>query len=100
MIKIENKEKCKVATFNNKIYRKYEYDKYYKTKNNEYLHRDVYCYYNNMEMIPKGYAIHHIDHNHDNNNIENLQMLTRGEHAALHNIKRTGIKYKKGGKLK
>lgn len=34
--------------------------------------------------IPKGYEIHHKDHNKDNNNIENLELLTKREHIARH----------------
>lgn len=29
-------------------------------------------------------CVHHIDHNKHNNNIENLALMTRSEHAALH----------------
>ena len=28
--------------------------------------------------------VHHIDHNHTNNSIENLELTTRGEHMRLH----------------
>ena len=34
--------------------------------------------------VPDGYEIHHIDRNTDNNEIENLVMLTVEEHRALH----------------
>jgi hypothetical protein len=34
--------------------------------------------------IPEGYVIHHKDFNHDNNNPENLEMLTRAEHNKIH----------------
>ena len=34
--------------------------------------------------IPKGYVIHHIDGNKDNNNIINLKMLKNSEHIKLH----------------
>ena len=39
--------------------------------------------------IPKGYDIHHIDHNKDNNEIENLQLLKSSEHKAIHNKEMT-----------
>jgi alpha-D-ribose 1-methylphosphonate 5-triphosphate diphosphatase PhnM len=34
--------------------------------------------------IPKGYVIHHIDHDKTNNDISNLQCLTVREHHQLH----------------
>lgn len=40
---------------------------------------------NKYHLLPK-FDIHHIDHNHDNNNIENLQVLTRSEHSKIHNM--------------
>ena len=46
------------------------------------LHRYIYEKYNGP--IPKGHDIHHIDHNKDNNEIENLQLLTRYNHKGLH----------------
>tara|TARA_R100001440_G_C2447793_1_gene107548 strand:- start:93 stop:509 length:417 start_codon:yes stop_codon:yes gene_type:complete len=35
--------------------------------------------------IPKGFEIHHIDANRNNNNIDNLIMLPKEFHRALHN---------------
>ena len=34
--------------------------------------------------IPEGYVIHHINHDRLDNRIENLQMMTNGEHTRLH----------------
>lgn len=46
------------------------------------IHRAIYeAYYGE---IPKGYIIHHKDGNKLNNSIENLECLTRAEHASLH----------------
>lgn len=36
-------------------------------------------------LNPK-YDVHHKDGNHNNNSIDNLEILTRGEHSRLHNI--------------
>lgn len=47
-----------------------------------YLHRDVWQYYNGE--IPEGCVVHHKDSNTENNNIDNLQMLTTKEHDLLH----------------
>ena len=42
----------------------------------------VWKYYNGE--IPKGYHIHHIDHNKSNNKIENLKMICASSHLSLH----------------
>ena len=44
----------------------------------------VYVYEKCNGEIPKGYQIHHIDHNKDNNDISNLMLLTRKEHNKIH----------------
>lgn len=49
------------------------------------LHRYIWEKYNGA--IPKGYDVHHIDKNKDNNNIENLQLLTVHEHQMIHAVK-------------
>ena len=48
----------------------------------KYMHRYVWEYYNGK--IPKGYEVHHIDFDRSNNDISNLQLLTRAEHRKLH----------------
>ena len=45
-------------------------------------HRLVYETHNGE--IPKGMVIHHIDRNHVNNNIDNLQMMSKHDHDKLH----------------
>ena len=49
---------------------------------NSRLHRDVWTFHHGA--IPKGYDIHHVDFDKANNQIENLQCLTRKEHRQLH----------------
>lgn len=46
------------------------------------LQRDVWEFHNGA--IPKGYEIHHIDGDKSNNQIENLQCVTRKAHRRLH----------------
>ena len=80
----------KIVYFNGKEYRRSPKSKYYfeyTTKNEDrkkstQLHRAVWEYYNGK--IPKGYQIHHKDHNIDNNNIENLECLSAREHLSKH----------------
>lgn len=46
------------------------------------MHRYVWEYYNGD--IPKGYEIHHKDHDASNNKIENLQLLHKKDHKSYH----------------
>lgn len=46
------------------------------------LHRVVWSHY--FGDIPDGYIIHHVDGDKENNQIENLQLMTHGEHSRLH----------------
>ena len=66
--------------FNGIIYRRDKSNHYQSTF---HLHRAVYAYY--YGEIPAGYVIHHIDHNTENNDITNLQLLTKSEHQKIHN---------------
>lgn len=34
--------------------------------------------------IPDGFEIHHIDHNKQNNDLENLQLLSASDHQRMH----------------
>lgn len=47
------------------------------------LHREVWKSF--WGKIPAGFVIHHVDENKNNNNIENLQLVSRAEHARIHN---------------
>ncbi len=51
------------------MYKEQEYRRIWKEKNGE---------------IPKGYVIHHIDKNRKNNDISNLQLLSKSEHTKIH----------------
>lgn len=55
------------------------------------MHRYVWEYY--YGEIPKGYQIHHIDHDKANNDISNLQPMIHGEHASLHGMQRAKEHY-------
>lgn len=46
------------------------------------LHRYIWEYYNGE--IPKDYDIHHKDHNKFNNEIDNLELLSKVEHLKRH----------------
>ena len=38
--------------------------------------------------LKPGYAVHHKDFNHNNNNLDNLAVVTKSEHTTIHNIER------------
>lgn len=42
--------------------------------------------------ITKGEVVHHKDGNKLNNDLSNLQLMARGDHTRLHNLKRKGRK--------
>lgn len=43
----------------------------------------VWAYHNGP--VPKGYVVHHINGNPDDNRVENLELLTPSQHCAQHN---------------
>ena len=67
--------------FNGNRYNKQK-DGYYRSLNGKFLHRKIWKHFNGE--IPEGYVIHHIDGDPSNNDLENLQMVTRSEHVKLH----------------
>ncbi len=68
--------------FDGVLYKKTKYGYYLRTGSTLGLHRTVWTYFHGE--IPIGYEIHHKDITPSNNNISNLQMLTKAEHKALH----------------
>lgn len=76
--------------FNGKIYSS---DKkgHYSTHN--FIHRDVYSYYNGE--IPNGYVVHHRDFDKSNNALENLQLLSLSKHSAIHVLHHKPFLHKK-----
>lgn len=47
-------------------------------------------------VLKKGIDVHHIDGNHDNNELSNLAPMPRSEHTRLHNKNRIMIRNEKG----
>jgi len=47
------------------------------------LHTTVFTHFSNVPL-QKGYQIHHKDFNFKNNHIDNLELLPKKEHYALH----------------
>jgi len=67
-------------------------DWYTARKGSKYIfeHHEVYCLYNKITQIPKGHCIHHKDLDKSNNKIENLVLMSLGDHSKLHNRLRKG----------
>lgn len=83
-MKAEYSHNGKFAHFNGKKFTRDEKTLYYKhTTSPQSLHREIYEFHNGS--IPKGYHVHHIDHNKLNNEIENLKLVLFGSHISYHN---------------
>ena len=66
--------------FDGVIYRESPKDHhYYKSSS---LHRVMYSYF--YGVIPNGFDVHHKDLNPVNNDISNLQLLTKSQHSKIH----------------
>lgn len=70
-----------------KFYKRSDNDYWYSTSTvngkRVYMHKYVWEFYNSP--IPRGYEVHHIDLNRDNNEISNLRLMRRIDHQKLHN---------------
>lgn len=74
---------------NEKEVRKYFGKKFYKQKDGYWanmmpIHAQRWVWINHHGAIPKGYDIHHKDGDKSNNEINNLEILTRSEHLKRH----------------
>mgnify|MGYP001559225428 CR=1 FL=1 len=58
----------------------------YKKQNGKFRLNHIIIYEEHYKIkIPKGFIVHHIDNNRLNNNIDNLRLMTIGEHLKHHN---------------
>lgn len=55
-----------------------------KSSKHVFVHQVVVCQGMGITEIPAGWCVHHCDENPHNNTLDNLILLTMGEHAALH----------------
>lgn len=72
-----------LAVYNGLKYRRDKHTGYYlNAKTHKRLH--VAVYENEVGAIPKGYHVHHVDHDKNNNAPENLRAIAPAEHEILH----------------
>lgn len=68
-------------------------------ENYQRYNQDFFFEQDGSFYLKKGFDVHHIDKNHDNNNVENLQVLTRSQHTAIHSKDKEIIRDKKTGRI-
>lgn len=66
-----------------KYYKAWRYDRDTGKQWADALHRAVWRHHNGD--IPAGRDVHHVDGNYDNNAPDNLALISRSDHAKLHN---------------
>lgn len=82
-------------------------NKYGRIKLHRYLVEENYSKFNikyfeevnGQIVLRKDSHVHHINGNHDDNNIENLMPVTKSEHRSLHNNEVTIVRDVKTGKI-
>lgn len=83
MTEIQYSEDRKYAVFNGIKYTRDEETGYYlNSTTRKRLHRAVYEFH--YGEIPDGFDIHHIDQNKNNNEAENLRLLSKEDHKKIH----------------
>ena len=71
------------AVFDGLVFRRDKRTNYFlNARTRKRLHVYIWEYYNGK--VPEGYHVHHVDFNKDNNEPENLVLLTASEHLSLH----------------
>ncbi len=62
-----------------------EKHRYLVEKNHNLYPSEFFDFDDGWYYLKKGLVVHHKDGNHDNNDLNNLDVLTRGQHTRLHN---------------
>lgn len=91
---IQYLESGDLAIFDNLSFRRDKKTGYFlNAKTHKRLH--VYVWEYHKGKIPPGYEVHHKDFDKNNNDISNLQLLTKSEHTRLHGKSWTKERYNK-----
>lgn len=67
-------------------------------ENWEKFRGDAFEEIDGQHVLKKGFHVHHIDGNHNNNSIDNLMVVTRAEHRKIHNAAYYMLRSKKTGR--
>lgn len=59
--------------------------RYVVEQNYKLFNPDYFLHIGKYHVLKKGVVVHHIDGNHNNNELSNLMPMLRGEHTRLHN---------------
>ena len=91
-----------IIIFNNIRFKRHKNRDDYERIDDVNLIHVIWNYYNpeNKIRYGDGCDIHHINGNHLDNRIENLQKLTHGEHSSLKLLNNNPNVFKRTGKLK
>lgn len=61
-------------------------------QNHELFDAKFFDIINGVYVLKREYQVHHKDKNHSNNNVNNLEVLTRSEHTSEHNLEKIIIR--------
>lgn len=73
--------------------------RYIVEQNYERYDQKYFSVSNGVAKLKKGVAVHHIDGNHNNNKVENLEPLTKAEHRSKHNDMTVIVRNAKNGTI-
>lgn len=72
------------------------YHRYLVNENYFLFEIDFFDKIDGYHILKNKYDVHHINNNHNDNSISNLEVLTRSDHTSLHNKQKTIIRDNKG----
>ena len=76
-----------------------KYHRYLVELNHDLYDASFFEKIDNWYYLKEGYVVHHIDFNHNNNDISNLQIVTKGEHTRIHNLANPRKRNSKNGQF-
>ena len=85
--------------YNGNIHGRVKTHRYLVEKNHSLFDDHFFIEIEGWFYLKPGIEVHHIDFNHNNNELHNLQPLTKGEHVRLHNLHRNQSRDSKSGRF-